>query len=197
MKLISALFVSFFALFIVIDAVGLVPVFLSITKGMQPKRRKDLLRRSVISAALICIVFMILGGLIFWILGVTIADFQVAGGILLLVFSIRFLIQKNEPKRIAGDDMAIVPLATPLIAGPAVLTILLALKTSYGFIVTLIALLLNMPMVFFIFYHSELIAKALGDSGMKAISKVVEIILSAFAVMLIRKGLMEFLQNMS
>lgn len=189
MEILNSFFVSFFALFVAIDAVGILPIFMAITSGVKPRERKKILRRSLYTAIIVAVGFMLLGGIIFWVMGITMADFQIAGGILLLVLSIHFLMSKSAEKRTVSAESAVFPLATPLIVGPAVLTTLLLLKDARGMGVTLLALALNMAVVTVIFDRSEFIVKVLGENGIRAISKVVDILLSAFAVMLIRKGL--------
>lgn len=189
--MVKALFISFFALFIAIDAVGILPVFICLTEGVRHKEYKKILQNSVYAASFIAVGFMFLGGLVFWIMGISMADFQIAGGVLLFIFSVHFLMTGGQKKRIVSKEVAIFPLATPLLVGPAVLTMLLILKNAWGTIITVIAFIANMALVFLIFERSKAITKLLGINGIKAISKIVDILLSAFAVMLIRKGIKE------
>jgi multiple antibiotic resistance protein len=189
MGIINSFLVSFFALFVAIDAVGILPIFIAITDGLKTREKRKVLKRSLYTAIMVAIGFMFLGGLVFWIMGITMADFQIAGGIVLLVFSIYFLMDRAGAKRTVSAEAAVFPLGTPLIVGPAVLTTLLLLKDARGVMITCIAFAANMGVVWMIFERSAVITRILGKNGIRAVSKVVDILLSAFAVMLIRKGL--------
>ncbi len=189
--MISAFAVSFIALFIAIDVIAILPIFMSLTEGLKPKERKEILNKSLYTASMVAVGFMLLGGIVFKIMGIRMADFQIAGGILLLVFSVNFLMNNNEPKRAVSKDSAVFPLDKNLIVGPAVLTTMLILKDLRGLVMTMIAFFSNMFLVFFIFKHSQSIEKFLGPNGIRSVSKVFDILLSAFAIMLIRKGVSE------
>ncbi len=195
MGIINSLLVSFIVLFFAVDAVGILPEFISLTGDLKRTGRKRLLQDSLVTAGVIGFAFMFLGGIIFWILGVSIPDFKIAGGILLMVFSLKFLFTPGEVKRKSVSENAILPFATPLIAGPAVLISLLLLMDACGLIVTMISFALNMGIAYLIFERSRIIAKFLGVNGMTALSKVVDIMLCAFAVMMIRKGIMAIFFN--
>ncbi len=187
---INSFFVSLVALFIVTDAVGLLPLLISLTDGFAPLERKRVVRGSVLTALLIAVFFLLLGRSIFWVMGISMADFQIAGGILLLIFSIQMLLTGNRPvQRPVSEDISFFPLGTPLLSGPAVLTTLLILLDSHGWIITLLAFVVNMVLVFLIFDNSWRVLKVFGRNGIKAFSKLVDILLCAFAVTLIRRGL--------
>ena len=195
MGFINSLLVTFFVLFFAIDAVGILPVFISLTGDLKRSAKKKMLKDSFLTASIIAFVFMFLGGIIFWIMGISMPDFQIAGGILLMVFSIKFLFKTDGFKRKSVAESSIFPFATPLIVGPAVLTSLILLMDSHGLIVTMIAFVLNMGAAYLIFERSRIISRLLGENGITAVSKIVDILLCAFAVMLIRKGLIAIFFN--
>ena len=128
-------------------------------------------------------------------LGVTISDFKIAGGLLLLVFSIKEIFyEQPETKRIEGD-FSVVPLAIPLLLGPAVLTTLLVFKGIFSLAIIALALFSNLLIGALILWYSALLSKLMGKDGMKAAGKIATILLSAIAIMLIRKGVFEMFNS--
>lgn len=187
---------TFIPIFVAVDALGNVPVFISLTHSLNKKRRQDVIRRSIITAAVIAVLFMFLGKFILRILGITVADFQIAGGILLLVISSHLLLSGRRPGAVLGDDsrdVGVFPLGTPLVTGPAVLTMTLIMVDSFGIAATFVSLVLNMFIVWFTFKHTDFFTRFIGESGMRAVSKIIYILLAAIAVMMMRKGLKGFL----
>jgi multiple antibiotic resistance protein len=185
---------TFIPLFVAVDALGTVPIFISLTEGMDVKERGIAITHSVATATIVAVLFMIIGKLVLRAIGITIDDFKIAGGILLLVLSINLLL----PGRIKGEhllasaeeDVGVFPLGTPLVTGPAVLTTTLILLDSFGLIATFIALVLNMFFVWLVFVNAQRVMAIMGKAGLRAFSKVAYIFLAAIAIMMIRKGLM-------
>lgn len=184
---------SFIPIFIAVNALGILPLFISLTEGIHKKTRQEVVRRSLITATAIAIVFMLIGKFIIFILGITVADFKIAGGILLLILSVNLLLPGEQRRGKPTTDVGVFPLGTPLITGPAVLTTLLVLLGTYGLLTTLIAFILNMIIVWVIFYYSEGVMRVMGKGGARAFSKVADIFLTAFAVMMIRNGILEII----
>jgi hypothetical protein len=114
------LLAAFIPLFVSIDAFGLVPMFLSLTEGMDDKVRRQVTFEAVSFALAICLGFMLLGNAMFDALGISQADFKIAGGILLLVLAIIDLLIRGKPAVDENVAIGIFPLAMPLIAGPGV-----------------------------------------------------------------------------
>ncbi|MBI3399254.1 MAG: MarC family protein [Deltaproteobacteria bacterium] len=185
------LILTFIPLFVAFDTIGLVPIFISLTEGMEQRDKKRILRHSVITATAITLVFLIIGKGIFLILGITIPDFQIAGGLILLVIAITDIVQtaKGYTTFHISPTVGIVPIGTPIIAGPAVLTTLIMLNDIYGFSVTILSLLFNLTIIYLIFSWADSVHKFLGEGGARAVSKVVSLLLAAIAVMMIRIGL--------
>lgn len=185
------LILTFIPLFVAFDTIGLVPIFISLTKGMEQTDKKRILRQSVITATAITLVFLIIGKGIFIILGITIPDFQIAGGLILLVIAITDIVQtaKGYMESPTSPTVGVVPIGTPIIAGPAVLTTLIVLNDIYGFSATVLSLLVNLTIIYLIFSWADSILKFLGEGGARAASKVVSLLLAAIAVMMIRIGL--------
>ena len=184
---------AFAALFVAVDILGLLPIYLSLTGNLPGDVRRRLPALATLTALAIGLGFMLVGRALLQIMGVSVGDFQVAGGILLLILSIHDLLHPGNPLRRPGPTVGAVPLGTPLIVGPAVLTTIVALEQSYGSAVTLGAFAVNMGLVFLALRNVSLLGRLLGEAGSQAVAKVASLFLAAFGVSLIRRGLPGFL----
>jgi membrane protein, MarC family len=180
---------SFIPLFVAIDVLGLVPIFLSLTSEMNPQQKKKLITDATLTALAVSLVFLFGGRLIFNFLGITENDFRVGGGIVLLVLAIVDLLFTGEKIRTPQTSVGVVPIGIPLIIGPAVLTTLLIVVDAYGYLAAVIALLANLFLVWLIFRNSNLIIRIMGEAGSKAFAKVAALFMAAIAIMMIRVGL--------
>jgi multiple antibiotic resistance protein len=180
---------SFIPLFVAIDVLGLVPIFLSLTGKMKPQEKKKLITDATLTALAVSLVFLFGGRMIFNFLGITESDFRVGGGIVLLVLAIVELIFAGEENRTPQTSVGVVPIGIPLIIGPAVLTTLLIVVDAYGYLAAVIALLANLFLVWLIFRNSNLIIRIMGEAGSKAFAKVAALFMAAIAIMMIRVGL--------
>ncbi len=189
--------IAWIPLFIAMDPLALIPLFVSLTRRLNPLQIKSIARQAIWTAAFVGIGFMILGRWIFIILGIGIADFQISGGIILLILAIREMLSGGDQETWIGEDVGVVPLGTPLIAGPATITTLLILMDSVGIPYTLLALTLNLALVILTFRYSVFIAQKIGITGIKAIVKIIALLLAAIAVSMIRKGLSSQIFNPS
>lgn len=189
MHLLRALFRDILPLFVTIDAVGMVPIFLAVTRGLPPGRRRTITFEAVAGATCIAIGFMVLGDWLFRFLGITINDFEIAGGILLLVLAVLDLLTPGKPAVDESEAGGLVPLAMPLIAGPATLTTTLVLARRDGVALTLVALALNFLFLLVVLLAASRIAGRVGVKGLSALSKLVMILLAAIAVSFIREGI--------
>jgi multiple antibiotic resistance protein len=180
---------TFIPLLVSIDPLGVVPVFMSITSGMSEPRRRQISFQSVGVAFAIAIGFMFLGQELFSILSITVNDFQIAGGILLLVLAIMDLLTTGKPSVDVVHTIGIVPLAMPLIAGPATLTTSLLLARTYGYGPATLALALNFLLLLGILLCARRLTRFMGANGLAALSKLVMLLLAAIAVNFIRVGI--------
>ena len=180
---------TFIPLFVAMDVFMLIPIFISMTKDISKPERGTVVRDSIITALIVSIVFLALGEAIFRILGIRGDDFKIAGGLVLLVFAILELLQRGEERRQPVLKMGVVPIGVPLIAGPAVLTTVLVLQDQYGVIATVIALLLNLFIVWISLLNAERIIKTIGRGGVTGLSKVMALLLASIAIMMIRLGI--------
>ena len=180
---------SFIPIFVAIDVLGLVPIFLSLTAEMTPPNKKILITEATLTALAVSLVFLFGGRLIFNFLGITENDFRVGGGIVLLVLAVADLLFTREEHRAPKTSVGVVPIGIPLIIGPAVLTTLLIVVDTYGYLAAVIALLANLLLVWLIFRNSNFIIRVMGEAGSKAFAKVAALFMAAIAVMMIRIGL--------
>jgi len=141
--------------------------------------------------------FIFLGKAIFSFLGITVSDFMIAGGAVLFSIAIIDIVNPQKKRRAPSKELAAVPLGTPLIVGPAVLTTSLIIIGEYGLFPSLISVVINVLLAGLIFSSSHILIKILGESGVKALSKVTSLLLGAIAVMMIRKGILELLRQLS
>lgn len=184
---------AFVALFVAVDILGLLPIYLSLTGNLPADKRRRLPALATLTALAIGLGFMLIGRALLRIMGVSVGDFQVAGGILLLILSIHDLLHPGNVHRRPGPTVGAVPLGTPLIVGPAVLTTIVVLEQSYGSAITLGAFGVNMGVVFLALRNVDLVGRILGEAGSQAVAKVANLFLAAFGVSLVRRGLPGFL----
>jgi multiple antibiotic resistance protein len=187
-------FLTFFIpLFVAIDPIGMVPVFLALTGGHNPPQRRRISVQAVAAATAVALLFMFLGRSLFTFLHISPDDFRIAGGAILLVLAIYDLIIYGKPAVHETQMVGLVPLAMPLIAGPATLTTLLVLTGQPAsvspYALTTLALVLNMALLLAILLGASWISRTVGEHAMAALSKLVMVLLAAIAVNFIRVGI--------
>ncbi len=165
------------------------PIFISLTSEMAQSERKRVARQSILTGFLVSIGFLGAGKSVFALMGITVSDFQIAGGILLFIISIIDLIFPEKTRTFPKETMGVVPIGIPLIVGPAVLTLLLIVVHTHGYASTVLCLILNLLVVWLAFSQSQWIMKLLKEGGAKGMGKVFSLLLAAFAMMMIRIGL--------
>jgi len=180
---------AFIPLFIAIDPIGLAAIFISMGQGVPPDKRRRIAKQATWTGGGVALLFLFLGQSIFAAVGITTSDFQVAGGLILFILAARDLVHSaaEEPTKLA-DDFGVVPLGMPLIAGPASITTLIVLAQTIGFTISLLALAANLVLVVLAFAYSERLVKLISATGLRAISKIISMLLAAIAVNMIRKG---------
>ncbi len=186
---------AFITIFVAIDVLGLLPIFISITADYEVKARDLIVKQATLTAFLVSVSFIAIGKLVFSALGITIPDFQIAGGVILLIIAINDIIYPDRPTRKPSSTVGIVPIGIPLITGPAVLTTSILVIDLYGTVPTIVSLVVNMLIVFFVLKNASLVVRMLRDGGTKAIGKVASILLAAIAIKLIRMGLVTIISG--
>ena len=182
-------FLSFIPLFVAIDIIGTVPIFLGYTHEISNFQRKKLIAEAILAAFIVANIFLVGGNLILGFMGITIDDFRIAGGIILLILSINDIMATSESRRRPATDIGVVPLGIPLIMGPAALTTILILVHNYGYLPTILSMVLNFLIVWLILANARWLIKIIGDGGAKAFAKIASLFLAAIAVMMVRVGI--------
>ncbi|MFL6318726.1 MAG: MarC family protein [Nitrososphaeraceae archaeon] len=183
---------STIALFVVIDPVGNVPLFIALTEKMEKNERKAVSKIAIITAAALLIVFAVAGTQILAIFGITIYSFMVAGGVLLFIVSIELLTHGawrfgGGTGREAGES-GVVPLAFPLLAGPGAITSVMISFQSAGLIVTMLSISIVIIITYIILRLVNPIYKLLGRRGSLIFTRIFAVLVAAIAVQYIVQG---------
>ena len=198
----------FSSLFALINPIGIVPIFISITEDYSKQERDKISAKSIIFAFAVLIIFALIGELIFSFYGITIHAFRIAGGILLFIISLDMVESKRTRTRTTPreekeaenkEDIAYTPLGVPLIAGPgsiASIMILYSESISFNQKITLFsALTLVLLITFIIFRLSKLLSKKFGKSGLRIMQRIMGFILMVISVEFILKGIKNTIQS--
>jgi len=185
----KSLVMTLIPLFIVIDAIGSLLYVVSASKGLSILEQRKIADVSVVTAALVGLVFLFFGRLLLSAMNITVGSFIIAGGIILLVLSISDLVTGQKLEIEPESLIAIVPLGTPLLAGPATITALLLLATQYPLYIVLISYIINLIIAWGIFRGKDILVRIMGQGGLRAVSNVLNLLLAAIAVSLMLQGL--------
>jgi multiple antibiotic resistance protein len=193
---------SLSAIFFVVDPMGAIPVFIAMTRGDPPGKRREMARRASIAAFFILSTFAVAGTLIFKVFGISLGAFKVAGGVLLLLTSIEMLRVQQQRTRVTPEetqegaekeDVAIFPLAIPLLAGPGSIATVTALMGRAGrklFAVPVIAsIALTCVASYLMLVAADRISTFLGVTGLSVMNRVIGLIIGALAVQFMFDGI--------
>lgn len=188
-----------FALFLLMDSIGNVPIFLAILKDICPSRQRTIIMRELVIALAIIIVFHFIGNALLGFLSVKTPTLLVSGGIILFLISIKMIFpEKKDPKAEPSQDEEpfIVPLAVPLVAGPAVLAavMLYSGQTTDSGWVTFGAIVLAWAASTVVLLSSSLWKRLLGSRGLMACERLMGLILTLIAVQMFLEGVAMFMK---
>jgi multiple antibiotic resistance protein len=184
-----SLALTFVPLFIVVDAIGNLPFVMALTEGMSRHERRRVIHVAMITATVVGLAFLFFGKLILDALGISVGSFAIAGGLILLALSVKYLLTGRMIEAIKEEMIAVVPIGTPLVAGPATITALLLLAGQYPLQAVLISYVLNMAISWGLFLLGSQIIGFLGQGGVRAISSVFNLLLAAIAITMLLRGL--------
>ena len=188
---------AFVTLFVIMDPIGNIPLFITMAKGMPLKEIRKGVDRSVFVAGVLLFAFLFLGIQIFSVFGININSFEIAGGIVLLVLGILYVFGASlKFMKTHGNDFS-VPLGTPLLTGPGVITATVILVQEKGTLVTVIAAFLTLIATWIILINSTKLYLILGEHWTDVISRVMGIFLAAIAVEFIVKGIVNIITPFS
>lgn len=180
---------TFIPLFIVIDAFGNLPFVITMGERLVKTEQRRMVHIAVITATVVGLVFLFFGQFILMVLDISVGSFAIAGGIILLVLSIRYMSTGHMVTTLKEEMVAVVPIGTPLTVGPATITTLLLLALQFPLYIVLISFALNMLITWIIFLLAQKIAGFMGEGGLRATSRVFSLLLAAIAVSMIIRGL--------
>lgn len=202
----AALITAFVSLLVVIDPIGLTPMFVALTQGMTPRARRVIALRACIVSVGLLTLFGLLGDKVLGFIGISMPAFQIAGGILLFLTALDMLFERRSKRRQGqasenqatedepADDPSVFPLAMPLIAGPGAMAtmILLASAPGNGW-ADLLAVHLVMAavilVVFTLFLGAGLLERALGPTGINVVTRLLGMLLAALSVQFVLDGM--------
>jgi len=193
--ILNSFLISVIPIMVALDAPGTLPIYVAMTEGLMEHERQRIVRQSILTAFLITIAFTFLGRAVFAALTITVEDFMIAGGIVLLIIAILDIVRAGEKKYSISPTFGVVPFGTPLIAGPATLTTTLILVGSYGYLPVILSLIANILFAWLIFAQADRIIKIIGINGSRAFAKVAALLLAAIAVKLIRSGIFKLIEG--
>ena len=198
---VSSALVAFSAVFFVVDPVGVVPIFIAMTQGDSPEELRDTARRASLVAGGLLIFFALCGTFLFKVVGVSLSAFRVAGGIVLLITALDMLRARQSETRTSPEeaqeatrkeDVAIVPLAIPLLSGPgAIATVMVLMSRASGMVSVLaviVSIVVTMAASYFLLRGASLVQRVLGQSGVAILQRVMGLLLAAIAVQFIAEG---------
>jgi multiple antibiotic resistance protein len=207
--LVTFFFVALSAVFFVVDPIGVVPIFLAITANDPPAKIREMARRACVTGFLILMTFAVFGGVIFKIFGISLGAFRVAGGLLLMLTALDMLRAKRPGTRTSPEeteesarkeDVALVPLAMPLLAGPGAIASAMVLMSQgntrslvYA-VPVLLAITITFVAAYFILRAASLVQRALGQSGVAILERVMGLLLAAIAVQFVADGARDLLR---
>jgi multiple antibiotic resistance protein len=189
---------AFVTLFVIVDPVGLAPLFVALTQGMEPRQRRAVAIRATLIGTGLLALFGLLGEALLNVVGISMPAFRIAGGLLLFLTALDMLFERRTKRRgdqaAHVDDPSVFPLATPLIAGPGALATMILLTGQqpgdWGWIAAIHAVMAAVMAVTFLFFLSAgLIERALGPTGINVVTRLLGMLLAALSVQFVLDGL--------
>jgi multiple antibiotic resistance protein len=195
-------FIMYFVqLLAIMNPFSVIPVFLTLTQDLCSSDVKSILRKATIASLTIVIAFTLLGRYILEVFNISIASLRVGGGVILMVLAVDMLGEEVRTKKIYSGDIAVVPIATPLIIGPGTITTILLLTSSQpGNLINLILVLVSGVLAcitsFWILAFSNVLVKYLKTSTVRALGRFMALIIAGVAVEMIVKGVKMYYDEM-
>jgi multiple antibiotic resistance protein len=196
----ATLITVFVTLFVVIDPIGLTPLFVALTQGEAPGHRRAIALRACALAAVILTLFGLLGEHVLGFVGISMPAFRIAGGLLLFLTALEMLFERRQKRRDEQaetvPDPSVFPLATPLIAGPgAIASTILLVGQAHGatqVLATLLVMVAVIACALVLFLSAGLIERLLGKTGTNVVTRLLGMLLAALAVQFVLDGLAAF-----
>lgn len=200
---IDFLITSFVALFVIIDPVGLTPLFIALTRGMSAQARRKITIRAIGVSFFVLMSFALFGETVLGFVGISMPAFRVAGGILLFLTALDMLFQRRtkrseDQSEDDADDPSVFPLAIPLIAGPGSITTIILIAGStpgpIGLASAGVVAVAGLISVYIFFALADGLEKLLGKTGIDVITRLLGMLLAALSVQFVLEGFFAFLK---
>jgi len=182
-------------LFVILDPLGNAPIFYSLTIMLSEKDRRSIIRMSVIIATLILLIFSIGGVLILSFFNITVDDFRIAGGTILFIIAVKGILGRVEAETVEREAVAVVPMATPLLAGPGSITTVIYIAQAYGIHYSIISIIINTAIAYLLLVNGDKLLAILGRNGSIALARIMAMILAAIAVSMVREGIIHIVES--
>lgn len=193
---------AFVTLFVVIDPIGLTPVFIALTPGLTAQQRRAIAIRATVIAAGLLFLFAFLGEQVLGFIGISMPAFRIAGGILLFLTALDMLFERRTKRREDQADVedvpdpSVFPIAIPLIAGPGAIASIILLagqaEGPVGMVSVLGVMVAVLIIVFLLFLSAPLIERALGKTGIVVVTRLLDMLLAALSVQFVLDGIRGF-----
>lgn len=180
------------ALFIIVDPIGLVPVFSALTKDLPRPEKRRMFRNIVYTGSALLLLFALAGQQLLLLFGISLQSFMIAGGILLLLLSVEILLRGERVQKTPGEDVGIVPIAFPLLVGPGAITTTMISIQSYGLEVAIPSILIVMFLTWVVLRLTDRINRLLGRTGSAVVARVMAVFIAAIAVQFIIDGIQTY-----
>lgn len=182
------------ALFIIVDPIGNIPIFIGLTGSMNQEQRRKIFRTATLTGFVLLLVFALVGQQVLALFGISLYSFMIAGGILLLIVAVR-LLAEGSWKRSEGAAEAVgaVPIAVPLLVGPGAITTTIFTLQQYGIFITVVAVIIVFALVWLVLRLADPIYRFLGNSGSAVIARIMALLIAAIAVQYILEGVTHYL----
>ena len=184
---------SLITLLAILDPIGNIPVFSSLTSKLSKKERISTVNKSVIISTFILLGFGFFGEYLLTLLGITMNDLKLIGGLILLIFSIDYVLGRNTNylDKNSETNLAVFPLAIPILAGPGSISLVLVMS---GLFLKFFVIIISIFVCWCSIRLGSGLLKFLGKDGSQAISRIMGLLIGAVAIKLIREGIFELIQ---
>lgn len=185
---------SFITLFVIINPIGNLTVFIGLSRGMDAKKRLRIVNEILFVASILLFTFLFFGVYIFDLFNIGLDTFQIGGGIILLIIAISYLLDIHTGIH-KHKDISAVPMGTPLLIGPGTITSTLILVNEFGILITFIAAVFALLAVWLILRFSGNIYKMVGAHWAMVVSRIMGLILAAISVEFIKMGVISVIRS--
>ncbi|MBW2998195.1 MarC family protein [Candidatus Woesearchaeota archaeon] len=194
--MIEDLIKAFITIIVIIDPLGILPTFLSLTKNKSNEKIQKSANKTIFVSSVIILLFIFLGPYILKFFNISLPSFKVAGGLVMLVMGVTYVLDIKIGSTEKYSEDITVPMATPIVAGPGTLSTVMILVPYYGYLITFISAMFALFLTWLSLSLARLIKKHIGEQGMETISRLMGLIVTAIAIEFIISGAMELIKSL-